>query len=609
MSKLTLAIAAMTAVLCIGTSPAFAMPADAPGDDSATETQLQDAHIQQQAEEIQQEDEQTSQPVPQAGPEDADTMRATAGASGFTPGNLISDRNFRDGSAMTEAQIQTFLQQVVGSCENSLCLARLKLDTPTRTWSWGSCTSYPGAKGESAARIIFKVQRACGISARVILTTLQKEQSLVSDPAPTEAILRKAMGFGCPDTAACDSTYYGFFNQVFAAARQLTWYGNPEGSFTWLKVGKANQIAYNPNASCGTGSVTIQNAATAALYYYTPYQPNAAALANMYGTGDSCSAYGNRNFWRIYRDWFGDPRIDSTSSTNRLAGADRYATAVAISKASYPKSGVPVVYVASGATFADALSAAPAAAAQGGPLLLTVPGTLSPATSAEIKRLAPARIVVVGATGAVNAKVETALKALAPTTRIGGVDRYETSRKIAAAAFPTAAHAYLATGRDYPDALSAAAAAGATSAPVLLVDGTAKSLDSATKAALDRAKIREVRIAGGTGVVSSGIQTALAKSFTTKRYGGADRYLTSVLLNQQAFPSSERAFLASGALFPDALTGAAAAGAAKAPLYLSRLECLPVPVRDSLDRVGASSLTLLGGTGALSNRVATRTVC
>lgn len=67
-------------------------------------------------------------------------------------------------------------------------------------------------------------------------------------------------------------------------------------------------MLYHPDSDrCGGASVTIASAATAALYYYTPYQPNAAALANLYGTGDSCSSYGNRNFWRMYSDWFGDP--------------------------------------------------------------------------------------------------------------------------------------------------------------------------------------------------------------------------------------------------------------------------------------------------------------
>ena len=68
-----------------------------------------------------------------------------------------------------------------------------------------------------------------------------------------------------------------------------------------------NNILYSPNAACGTKSVNIRNNATRVLYIYTPYTPNAAALANLYGLGDSCSAYGNRNFWDYYSDWFGSP--------------------------------------------------------------------------------------------------------------------------------------------------------------------------------------------------------------------------------------------------------------------------------------------------------------
>lgn len=228
--------------------------------------------------------------------------------SEFNPGNIISDANFYNGSAMSETEIQRFLEAAVGgSCQNSNCLAVYRADTPTRTWSFGTCSTYVGGTGESAARIIFKVQQACNLSAKVILVTLQKEQSLVTDRAPSDGVMRKAMGYGCPDTSACDSTYYGFFNQLFAAGRQLTWYGNPEGSFTSIRVGAVNAIRYHPNAGCGSKDVLIQNRATAALYYYTPYTPNAAALANLGGIGDACSAYGNRNFWVFYHDWFGDP--------------------------------------------------------------------------------------------------------------------------------------------------------------------------------------------------------------------------------------------------------------------------------------------------------------
>ncbi|HLP23971.1 MAG TPA: hypothetical protein VK139_08040, partial [Microbacteriaceae bacterium] len=234
---------------------------------------------------------------------------AAANRSDFNPGLIVSDMNFFD-ARMSEAEIQSFLVNRVGRCTNSNCLANYVTTTPTRTWSWGTCSTYVGAANESAARIIFKVQNACGISAQAILVTLQKEQGLLTNSAPTEGEMRAAMGFACPDTGACDSTYYGFFNQVFAAARQFTWYSNPAGSFTSIVIGGVNSIRFNPNPACGSSNVLIQNRATAALYYYTPYQPNDAALANLYGIGDGCSAYGNRNFWRLWSDWFGDPATD-----------------------------------------------------------------------------------------------------------------------------------------------------------------------------------------------------------------------------------------------------------------------------------------------------------
>ena len=117
------------------------------------------------------------------------------------------------------------------------------------------------------------------------------------------------MGFGCPDSdpAICGKVFVGLFNQLYRAARQFQWYGNPEGSFTYWKPGRTVAMRYHPKASCGTKSFLLQNQATANLYYYTPYTPNDAALNNLYGTGDSCSAYGNRNFWRFFHDWFGSP--------------------------------------------------------------------------------------------------------------------------------------------------------------------------------------------------------------------------------------------------------------------------------------------------------------
>lgn len=235
--------------------------------------------------------------------------------SQFDPGNIISNQYFYDANAMSEAQIAAFLQTNIGACQNSNCLNVVRTNTTTRAAN-PMCNAYQGADQETAARIIFKVQQACGISAKVLLVTLQKEQSLVTHRSPTLSRLDRAMGYACPDNTAipgwCDPAYGGLYNQLYWAAWQFKRYANPPGTtrtFTWFPVGATTAIRFHPQVACGSSPVRIQNEATAALYYYTPYQPNAAALGNLYGVGDACSAYGNRNFWRMYSDWFGNPTV------------------------------------------------------------------------------------------------------------------------------------------------------------------------------------------------------------------------------------------------------------------------------------------------------------
>ncbi|MEY4477636.1 MAG: hypothetical protein RJA31_1140 [Actinomycetota bacterium] len=239
----------------------------------------------------------------------------TLNSADFNPSYIISDAQFFDENALTEAQIQAFLQAKIGTCSNTRCLNVYKQDTFTRAATQVNgisalCSQYVGAAAEPAARIIYKVQKACHISAKVILATLQKEQGLVTATAPSADKLKIAMGYGCPDTAPCDALYFGFYNQVYGAASQLKRYTDTNSSF-WAskKVGTTVNIGYHPKSfasppTCGKQSVYIGNKATHALYIYTPYVPNAASLGNLWGTGDSCSSYGNRNFWRNYNQWF-----------------------------------------------------------------------------------------------------------------------------------------------------------------------------------------------------------------------------------------------------------------------------------------------------------------
>jgi hypothetical protein len=271
--------------------------------------------------------------------------------SGFNAGNIIDDAVFYNDNAMTVSQIQSFLNARVPTCDTNgtkpyagttrgaygtsrgypppyTCLKSYSQTVPTIT-NGGSdlCKNSISGGNKSAARILHDVGKACGINPQVLIVMLQKEMSLVTDDWPWTSQYDKAMGYACPDSgpnnsANCDSAYFGFFNQVYNAAQAYRRY---EANPTWYnyRAGRNNTILWHPSTSCGTSNVFIQNQATASLYIYTPYRPNQAALNNLYGTGDNCSAYGNRNFWRMFNDWFGPTTGQRVSYTRFDANTDK----------------------------------------------------------------------------------------------------------------------------------------------------------------------------------------------------------------------------------------------------------------------------------------------
>jgi putative cell wall-binding protein len=295
-------------------------------------------------------------------------------------------------------------------------------------------------------------------------------------------------------------------------------------------------------------------------------------------------------------------------AVDRIGGADRYEVAVNTSKDGFPD-GASTVYVASGATFPDALSAAPAAAVADAPVLLTTSDALPASVKAEITRLAPEKIVIVGGKNSVSAAVETELAKIGTVSRIGGADRFAASLAIAKAAFPDgAAKAVLATGRNFPDALSAGAAIGAQG-PVILVDGAAGGLDDATTALLTDLGVTEIAIAGGENSVSPGIQADAEAITSTVRLGGADRYAASQSINAHFFTTADRVLLATGANFPDALAGSALAPKVGGPLFTVPGTCIPAETLAQLTALGATRVTLLGGENTLSPAVEALTPC
>jgi hypothetical protein len=271
--------------------------------------------------------------------------------SSFVAGNIIDDSIFYDKSSMSPNDIQAFLNAKVPSCDTNgtqiysgsttraaysasvgyyppfTCLRDYTQDVAAITATGdGLCTGNVDAGRKSAAQIIYDVAQACNISPKILLVVLQKEQSLVTDTWPWTTQYTKATGYGCPDSTlsadvdanhnGCYDSYEGFVNQIYYAAQGYKRYQKYPDNYNY-RAGRTQAILYNPNTACGSSGIYIKNQATAALYIYTPYQPNQAALNNLYGTGDSCSAYGNRNFWRLYNDWFGPsigPLVRTTDS-------------------------------------------------------------------------------------------------------------------------------------------------------------------------------------------------------------------------------------------------------------------------------------------------------
>ncbi|KAB8286613.1 hemagglutinin- related protein [Bifidobacterium ramosum] len=224
----------------------------------------------------------------------------------FDPGDIISDGQFFNANAMSEAEVQSFLDEQGAACSGHDCLRSKTFDTTDQPAD-DYCAAYRGAKHETAAAIIAKAGKACGISQKILLTVLQKEQHLVTATTITDFQYKSAMGLSCPDDANCDPQYAGFFKQVYGAAKRYQYYVRHEDRYGY-HANALNYIQYHPNASCGGTNVYIRNKATALLYIYTPYQPNDAALAAGAGEGDACSSYGNRNFAIIYQSWFGSMR-------------------------------------------------------------------------------------------------------------------------------------------------------------------------------------------------------------------------------------------------------------------------------------------------------------
>ncbi|WP_102160279.1 cell wall-binding repeat-containing protein [Zhihengliuella halotolerans] len=318
--------------------------------------------------------------------------------------------------------------------------------------------------------------------------------------------------------------------------------------------------------------------------------------------------------YRMTTDYLGvdvwDASLQDTITrmrSKRLYGDTRYSTAAAVSKQTFP-SGSRNVVVASGQDFPDALSASSLARRLNAPLLIVQKSGVPSPTMTELKRLKPSNVHIVGGTGAVTGATATKLAAVAPVKRHHGATRYETAADVASN-FPSAGTVYLATGKDFPDALSLAAVAAKRKLPLLLT--STDTLPKATADQLRRLKPTHVAIAGGTSVVSTSVEAQIKRTLPNVkivRFSGADRYATSAAIAKSYWPNTtsptsngaQRQFYANGSSFADGLTGAVAAAYNDAPLMLARKACLPASIASAQASMNGWTSVLVGGPAALS---------
>lgn len=274
-----------------------------------------------------------------------------ADLSKFDPTNIISDAVFTNNKSMTVSQIQSFLDIKNSKClKDYSSLALIDANKNGQVEDWTNEEQYGGSTGKKtmkAAELIKAASDIYGINPQVLLVTLEKEQGLITRQDCPDWRYNTAFGFGCPDTAPCDKSAYGFTRQVDNAAYHFKNYmtgkdalGNPV--YATYTTGK-QPVPYHPgpcktynqngtcktwqgkygnkrdNSYCGRPTVDIKNLATASLYTYTPYQPNKAALSAGYGaSSNECAAYGNRNFFLFFTDWFGSTTTPIKGSIEKL---------------------------------------------------------------------------------------------------------------------------------------------------------------------------------------------------------------------------------------------------------------------------------------------------
>ena len=312
---------------------------------------------------------------------------------------------------------------------------------------------------------------------------------------------------------------------------------------------------------------------------------------------------------RLVLDWSKAKKVednqgnDSNEVVKRLAGDDRYETAIKISKDNFKSA--DTVVLASGTNSADALAASSLATSKSAPILLTKRNEIGKKVFDEIKRLNANNVIVVGGKVSISEKVVSDLKDKNITVkRLAGDNRYETSYEIAKELLKSnkAKEAIIVNGFKNVDALSVSSLATKENLPILLNDGNRLSKD--IKNIVEDSNIKKMYIIGGRTSLPRRIEDNIkALDIEYERLAGEDRYETSSKIAKYAYENSDKVILASGENSIDALAAGVLTKMEKAPMLLVQKRRIPKSISNRIEESKAKKFLLIGGEKTISDRV------
>ncbi|WP_409252036.1 SpoIID/LytB domain-containing protein [Bacillus sp. SCS-153A] len=339
-----------------------------------------------------------------------------------------------------------------------------------------------------------------------------------------------------------------------------------------------------------------------------------------YGHGIGLSQYGayqmskeGNGFEKILNFYYPNTTTNRELNLNNyshsLEGSDRYATSASVSGFGWENKAKAVV-IGRGDLSIDALTGSVLAKKFDSPLLLTQSDNLPDSVMAEINRLQPEKVYLLGGMGAIGAQVEKQIKGLSfigenDVIRISGSERYQTAVNVAKEINNKEEVFVVTKDEKSPDALSIASYASMKQIPILYT--SSDSLHESVSDYIKSNNIDKVTIIGGKSAVSLNVEEQLKKlAGVVTRVSGSDRYATSMQIADKysSMYSDTTIFFARGDVFIDALPASSLAAAMKSPVVLTQKDALPASIGSWLDqRTILPDVYFLGGQNAISNSV------